>query len=136
MKHIKLFFFLLSGILISLNVAGIFYQGEIPEGVSAAIRNGNAVALSKYFNDKIELTINDMDDIYSRDQAELIMKDFFANHMPNSFNILHKGGKEGSRFAIGSLNTTGGEYRITILVKYTNNQPFIHQLRIEKENGQ
>jgi hypothetical protein len=135
MKHVKLFLIFFIGIFVFTEIYPVVNQGDIPEGIYAALRTGNANALSKYFNPKIELTINDKDDIYSREQAGLILKDFFSNHVPNSFNVLHKGGKEGSKYAIGNLITSNNEFRVTILIKYTDNQPYIHQLRIEKENG-
>lgn len=136
MKHIKLLHIFLICSFLIVNITSVFSQGDMPDGISTAIKNGNSSALSKYFNTKIELTINNRDEIYSREQAGLIIKDFFANHVPNNFVILHKGGKEGARYAIGSLTTSNEEYRVTILLKVIDNQSYIHQLRIEKENGQ
>jgi len=135
-KQIKLFiiFFVLG---FSLPGLAIYSPGEdIPEEIIQSIRSGNAADLAKYFNVNVELTINKGEEIYSRDQAELILKDFFSKHVPNSFNILHKGGKEGSRYAIGNLGTTNGNFRVTILVKLKDSQPYVHQLRIEEENAQ
>lgn len=110
--------------------------GDIPEGIIQAIRAGNATNLAKYFNVNVELTVNKAEEIYSKDQAELILKDFFAKHVPVNFSILHKGGKEGSQYAIGNLSTSNGTYRVTILVKLKDSQPYVHQLRIEEENAQ
>jgi hypothetical protein len=109
---------------------------DIPDGIIQAIKEGNAANLAKYFNVNVELTVNKGEEIYSKDQAELILKDFFSKHVPNSFNILHKGGKEGSRYAIGNLSTTNGIFRVTILIKLKDSQPYVHQLRIEEENAQ
>ncbi len=106
---------------------------EIPEGIITAIRTGNASALAAYFNTSLELAVLDKEDIYTKQQAELIMKDFFIRNVPASFNILHKGGKEGSQYAIGNLETSGGSYRVTILVKLKDNKPLIHQLRFERD---
>ena len=136
MKNIRLF--------IIIFIAGILLPGYafgsppeiIPDGIIQAIRTGNAANLAKYFNTNIELTLNRGEEIYSRDQAELILKDFFLKHAPNDFSILHKGGKEGSSYAIGNLSTTNGNFRVTILVKLKDSQPYIHQLRIEEENAE
>ncbi len=125
-------------------ILGIFLPGaaiysppeDIPDGIIQAISAGNAANLAKYFNVNVELTINRGEEIYSKDQAELILKDFFSKHVPNSFSILHKGGKEGSRYAIGNLSTTNGNFRVTILIKLKDSEPYIHQLRIEEENAQ
>jgi hypothetical protein len=136
MKKIKpLYIIFISGILLA-RIALCSSQEDIPGGIVKAIRSGNATDLAGFFNINVELTLDKGEEIYSRDQAELILKDFFAKHVPNSFEILHKGGKEGSRYAIGNLSTISGNFRVTILVKLKDSQPYIHQLRIEEENAQ
>jgi hypothetical protein len=110
--------------------------GDIPQALIDAFKAGNTAELSKYFNTSIELAILDQEDIYSKQQAELIIKDFFAKHMPTNFVILHKGGKEGSQYAIGSLATLKGNFRVTLLIKQRENKPYIHQLRFEEGNAE
>jgi len=108
-------------------------RSEIPEAIINAISTGNSAALAGYFNTSLEVAILDKEDFYSKQQAELIMKDFFIRNTPSSFTILHKGGKEGSQYAIGKLVTSGGNFRVTILVKVKENKSLIHQLRFEKD---
>lgn len=134
MKIIKLF---IPVIFIQLLFAGsslTTLYNEIPDAIITALKEGNATELAKYFSDNIELALADKDDIYSKNQAKLIIEDFFTENPPKGFNILHKGGKETSRYAIGNLLTPGGEFRITILLKIKDNKTYINQLRIEKEN--
>lgn len=109
--------------------------GDIPQGMVDALKSGNSVELSNFFNTSIELAIPGQTDIYSRQQAELIVKNFFAKHVPSNFVILHKGGKEGSQYAIGNLTTSTGNFRVTLLIKQRENKPYIHQLRFEEENA-
>jgi hypothetical protein len=109
--------------------------GDIPQAVIEALKTGNTAELSKFFNTSIELAIPGQEDIYSSQQAELIVKNFFAKHVPTNFVVLHKGGKEGSQYAIGNLSTSTGNYRVTLLFKLRENKPFIHQLRFEEENA-
>ena len=71
-------------------------RSEIPDAVINAISTGNSAVLAGYFNPSLTLAILEKEDIYTRQQAELIMKDFFARNTPVSFTVLHKGGKEGS----------------------------------------
>jgi len=108
-------------------------QEKVPEGVPLAFKAGNAEALSEFFNEDIELVILEEEDVYSRKQAEQIMRKFFTDHRPSAFKIIFEGGKETSRYAIGSLNTENGVFRIYLLIKEQDNQPLIHQLRIEEE---
>lgn len=113
-----------------------FAQDKVPEGISLAFKAGNAAELSKFFNEEIELVLMDKEDLYSSKQAEQIMKQFFAEHRPMSFKIIFEGGKETSRYAIGNLTTETNTYRIYFLIKKENDEPLIHQLRIEEENDQ
>ena len=138
MKLIKLIipFLFLQAMLLSCKSNTYDYNDDIPDGIITAIKKGNAGELAKYFNNSVELALSDIDDIYSKNQAELIVQDFFTKHPPQSFSILHEGGKESSRYAIGNLSTSNGKFRITILIKIKEGTPVINQLRIEKENGE
>lgn len=122
-------------LLFIAGLTGTTLFAQIPQGISTSIKTGNSKELAKYFNNDVELVILDKEDVYSRYQAEHIMKDFFTKFTPQNFNLLHEGGKEGSRYAIGNLSTPQGAFRVYFLIKQKNNQPFIHQLRIEKESG-
>jgi hypothetical protein len=136
MKIIKLIIpFLVMQILCAGCRSNILYN-DIPDVIITAIKEGNASELAKYFNNNVELALSDIDDMYSKNQAELIIEDFFKNHPPTGFDILHKGGKETSRYAIGNLTTSNGKFRITILIKIQEDKSLINQLRIEKENGE
>lgn len=108
-------------------------QFDIPEKIFTAIEIGNVQELSEYFNNSIELILEDQEDIYSRQQAEKILEDFFENHPPVSFKILHQGGSENAKYAIGNLKTENSAYRVHFLVKMKNGEPLIHQLRIQEE---
>jgi hypothetical protein len=110
--------------------------GEIPPAMIDALKAGNIEQLSRYFNSSIELSIPGQEDIYSSQQAELIVKNFFAKHVPTNFVILHKGGKEEAQYAIGNLTTSTGNYRVTLLIKLKDSKPYIHQLRFEEENAE
>ncbi len=105
----------------------------IDGNIISAIKAGNAVALSKYFNSNIELSILDNEDVYSKSQAQIILKDFFAKHKVLSFNVIHQGGKNESNYLIGNLATSNGTFRVYFLVKTVGNKKLIQQFRIENE---
>ena len=109
------------------------YSSEIPEQIISSFNSGDAAKLSKYFNQTIELTFFEKEEIYSKTQAEIILRDFFTKNPPKQFKILHEGGKEASKYAIGQYISNSKTYRITFLLKTINSNVFIHQLRIENE---
>jgi len=126
MRQIKAIF--LSSLLAFtlMSFAGVFDQ------ISATIKAGNSKELSKYFGKTIDMTVLEKENVYSKAQAELILKDFFADHTPKSFHILHSGtSKSGLRYAIGTLGTNDGEFRVSFYVKKVGDRDEIKQLRID-----
>lgn len=107
---------------------------DLPEPIAAAIKNGNATELTKYFNTNVDLSILDKQDIYSKTQAESLLKDFFSKNVPSNFRVIHQGGKDDAQYYVGRLTTSTGNYRISILMKGQGKAALIHQFRIEKEN--
>lgn len=106
---------------------------QIPGDIVLSIQNGNDETLSTFFNENVELVVQNHDDVFSKSQAQQIVAEFFKANKPKQFTIIHQGGKEGARYAIGSLVTATGTFRVYFLLKNKENNPYIHQLRIEKQ---
>jgi hypothetical protein len=107
-------------------------SADIVDDVANAIRTGNAKEISKYFADNVDLKVLEQENIYSKAQAELILKDFFARHPVQEFTIVHRSVKKNdSQFAIGTLKTTNGNYRVHYLMKTATGATTVTQFRIE-----
>ncbi|OFY19637.1 MAG: hypothetical protein A2W98_10255 [Bacteroidetes bacterium GWF2_33_38] len=110
---------------------GFTQTQTIPPVIINALKVGNAAELAKNFNTEVELVILETEEVYSKAQSEIILKDFFAKNKPNDFKILHQGGKEDSKYGIGNLSTSNNVFRVYFLLKMKNEKLLIHQLRIE-----
>jgi hypothetical protein len=134
MKTFRLF--LLTSVFVAMSLTSGMAQneGKLPDAISAATRSGDAAALASYFNTKIEMVLPDQSGVYSKEQAQFLIKDFFDKHPPTSFQIIHQGERENATFAIGRYNYNGGQYRLVFLTKNNGNQTLIHQLRVEKQD--
>jgi len=106
---------------------------QIPDEIVLSIQNGNHEVLASYFNQNVELVVQTHDDVFSKSQAQQIVAEFFKANKPKQFTIIHQGGKDGARYAIGSLVTNTGTFRVYFLLKNNNDNSYIHQLRIEKQ---
>jgi hypothetical protein len=121
----------------ALTVIGLFIIPflvpiDLMDDLATAIRSGNAKEVSKYFADNVDLKVLEQENVYSRAQAELIIKDFFAKHPVKSFTVVHKSApKNSSQFAIGILDTGAGKYRIHYLMKTASGKTTVTQFRIE-----
>lgn len=107
-------------------------QTQEKDGISAAIQNGSAQALSGYFTESIDLTLLDIEDVYSQKQAEVILSKFFAENKPKTFKLKHEGmSKVEDYYYIGTLETSTGNYRVTFFLKKEAEAFNVKQLRIE-----
>lgn len=108
---------------------------DIIDDIAGAIRTGNPKNISSYFIESIDLKVIDQEDVYSKQQAEMILKNFFTKHPVKTFSIAHKSvEKNGSQYIIGTLETTNGKFRTYFLVKTAGGKTLIQQFKIENEN--
>ena len=122
--------------LVCLAAVGLsFAQPDVCDNISNAIGAGDAKQLASYFGNTVELTIMNREESYSKTQAELIVRDFFAKNPPKSFTILHKGSsKDGTYYAIGNLTTTKGVvFRTSFFTRQSDGKHIIQELRFETE---
>jgi len=110
-------------------------QAKIPIGVSMAFRAGNASELSKYLNNTVQILLLGKEDFYKKNIAETILKDFFSQYRTKDFIIRHQGGTNDAQYAIGSLKTDKGDFRVYFLLKKVGTELLIHQIRIEPDDG-
>lgn len=106
---------------------------DLPKGLIPAFEQGNSISLAMFFSDRIELSIQDKEAIYSSSQAKQIMAKFFAKYQPTGLKKKHIGGKPNSRYFIGTLLTNNGNFRVTFLLKESDGKSIIHQLTLELE---
>jgi len=129
MKYYK---FLKLGFVFLLFVGLIAFIG-LPDELNNALKTGNVAVLKNHMNSTVELVILEQENVYSNIQAEQILKQFFQKNPPKTFEILHTGGNESSKYYIGSLKTDKNTFRVYYLLKTKDNKTLIYQLRIEKD---
>ena len=106
---------------------------NLPNEIVQALSNGDAKAISNFFNTSVELNINESQAVYGKAQAEQILRYFFNNNAFTNgkfnFKQLHKGDRDNVQFYIGELHGKGS-YRVTIYMKDQR----IHQMKIESND--
>lgn len=104
--------------------------------VLQAMRTGNSKELVNLFIPNIDLTVKETSDVYSKAQAEQILRKFFNDHQPVDMVIEHSGvSKFGDRYFIGILRTRNGFFRVTFFLKRTDDEQLVKQLRIENSRN-
>jgi hypothetical protein len=100
--------------------------------VIAALNSGNATELARYVDDNIEIGLPERTDSYSRAQALMIFRDFFANSGVRSFAVKHQGDNGGRQFCIGTLSTRTGPYRTTVFMTTKNGKQLVKEIRFQE----
>lgn len=98
------------------------------------IEQANTKELAKYFNKRVDITINQSENNYSIEQAEVILKNFLTG-LASKQVILVQNGKsdDNTQFIIASLVSKTSKYKTYILFKNTSKGYLIHDIRFEKE---
>lgn len=100
--------------------------------ISNALKSADSKLLAANFNENIDLKIPGTDGVFSKSQAELILKDFFESSKVSSFEVRHEGkSKNDAYYMIGALVKAGKEYRTYILLKKNGEKFTILELNIE-----
>ena len=102
------------------------------DDIVVALKAGNAATLSKYFDNRVDLSLPNKSDNYSRTQAEMIIKDFFSNNGVRNFELKHKGEKAGSNYCVGILQTRGGNYRTTLFMKLKGDKQYLQDISFQQ----
>lgn len=115
---------------------GLFAQDAVKDQVVDALRTGNSRDLAALFIANIDLTVKENADVYSKAQAEQIMRKFFNDHPPVDMVIEHSGaGKSGDKYFIGILRTRNAYFRTTFFLKKTETGFLVKRLCIENSKN-
>jgi hypothetical protein len=126
MKKLILFLF------ISMSMSAAMGQDVEKDAISEAIKSSDPQKIAVYFMPSVDLTVESAEGVYSKDQAEMIIRRFFEDHVPKDFALKHQGkSKLDDYYYIGTLTTEKGEYRLTFFLKKTEDTFRIKQMRIE-----
>lgn len=110
-----------------------------PEGydvfspIGKYIMKSDTDALSKWFADNLEISILSTTTDASRAQARQIVKAFFENYTPRTFNITHTAGRANMKYALAYMNAGGEIFIVTIFACSKGEEGYrIQQFKIER----
>ena len=107
-------------------------QTDIVNELTANLKAANTREISKHFASTVELILLNEEDVYSKAQAEIILKDFLYKHKPTSASVVHRlDSNPNYRFAVIDLETENGSFRTSISLKDTGGRFLITEMRIE-----
>jgi hypothetical protein len=136
MKNLKNTFFILPTFALLLTSFAFMNSSDsLVNDIANAIRQGRSAEVAKYFGPNVDLTLPGSEGTFSKAQAEVLLRNFFASNSPTSANIVHKGSsRDGSFFAILNMQTRAGDsFRVYILLKKVSEDYLLHQIKFESQ---
>jgi hypothetical protein len=99
-----------------------------------AIENAHVSDIVKYFDAYVPITIDNAQAIYSHNQAEIVLKDFFEKNPPKNFVVTDNGSPDNtSKFIIANFTASSIKYNVYILMKMKDGNFILQQLSLNKE---
>ena len=118
-----------------IGLSGFHFQSsDITKNIEAAMKAGSAKELVKFFNETVELKIDGASSNYSRNQSEMVLRQFFQKNPVRGFSYIHQGSSpEGLKYVIGKYQFDGGSYRTLMFLKKTKEGYRVDMLNFTKE---
>lgn len=99
--------------------------------VVGAFRTGNVDQIALYLDYRVDISLPEKTDTYSKSQAQMIIRDFFDNNGVRNFQVKQKGENGGSEFCIGVLQTRNGNYQTSLFMKQKGEKQFLQEIRFQ-----
>lgn len=122
--------FVLFGFFLALvSFKSIFLDAE---DVIDALKSGNASEVAAYFDNLIDLTLPDKDELknISKNQATITLKNFYEENGIKGFSLTSQRESGQTMYIAGKLQGRIDNKNITILLKKDNNKTVIISVRI------
>jgi hypothetical protein len=102
--------------------------------IKDAIKANNAKEVIKFFNTAVDMNLAGELSMYSKAQAEFVLRDFFKKYPATEFRIQHTGSSKGGlQFAIGEYVSNNDVFDVLIRVKEVSGTYLIHEINFVKK---
>lgn len=101
------------------------------DDVINALKAGSATDLAKYADATLEISLPSKTDNYSRQQATVVLQDFFNTNGVKGFEVKFRGDNGGSQYCIGTLVTRSGNFRTTFFMTEKNGSQLVKEIRFQ-----
>lgn len=100
------------------------------ERIANAIQASNTNELAQMFNTSIELVTPAASGVNTKEQAKIVLDNFFKNHQPVKATVTHETSGTTNSMIVISLVTKNGTYRISISGTYKAGTFYINEFKI------
>jgi len=131
-KRGSLFTILLFLMGVSVGFNQVSSVNDVVDEITASIRNRNVKDLSQHLSSTVSMNILNEEGVYSKVQAEIVLKDFFEKNQPEEVKTLQKlQSKSTYRFVVLEMQSSKGTFRISYKLLGVEQSYKISEFRIE-----
>jgi len=120
----------LMGILLGVGLGFQTAEQSLAQ-IEQGLRKGEVKLILPYLHDPVEIAISGKAKMYSRTQAEYVLKDFFKSHPPRGFTFMHRGRSENVLYAIGAYHAQSEQWDVSVFGRIERGRYQVEQLRFE-----
>lgn len=106
-------------------------SGNVTEIVEA-LKGNNTAQISKYFDSTVDIKLPGKEEVknVSKNQATLILKNFYSEQEVKGFDLTSKREMGGTGYLAGKLKGSAKSYNITLMIKTNGDNANIVTVRI------
>ncbi len=108
-------------------------RSESIDPIVSAIGSGSSSELARFFDSSISMNVNGQQGEYSKNQAEIVLRDFFKKNPSQGFSLIFQNENPGSLSTyIGEYSSNQGLYKVFIKVSQNGSGFRIYSLDFVK----
>lgn len=112
--------------------AADFRADDLIDNIANCFRTGNSKDLSVHLSSTVSLAILDDNNTYSKNQAEILLRNFFDKYNFKGVKILHRMDTNTvSRYVVLELISSVHKFRVSLSLKNFNSKFLITDIRID-----
>ncbi|GAB3230153.1 DUF4783 domain-containing protein [Algoriphagus aestuariicola] len=101
--------------------------------VVSALESGSSSDLARFFDSSISMNVNGQQGEYSKNQAEIVLRDFFKKHPSRGFALVFQNENPGSLSTyVGEYSSSQGKFQVFIKVSQNASDFRIYSLDFVK----
>jgi Asp-tRNA(Asn)/Glu-tRNA(Gln) amidotransferase C subunit len=98
------------------------------------LNTNNIENIVKYFDNVVDITLDNNQSTYSKSQAEMVIRNFFNKNDVSGFKIILNGNSSDDQafYLIGDMKTNGhGQYKVYLFFKIKGKEHLLQEMKIE-----
>ncbi len=111
----------------------LWVSAQSIQDIVKALKGNNISYVNQQLDNSVEITMDGKSSSLNKSQATKYLNDFFSGNKISDFKLLHQSESGNTTYFIGSMTTSGGNYRTTFFAKDNGGKITLQEIRFEKQ---